>query len=195
VSPWSLAVTAPHREAAVSKMLHYWDLEHHCFRERRQIVYRGRIVERLYPIFPSYIFVAAQNYFDRVRDILGVIDFVRIGQDVVSISERVINELLSAADEEDVLPVPEPTTVSRFHGGDRVAIIGASIMAGQQAVFQRMLIGNQALVDLDWMGRMVPLCVDERDLTGVITPTARRKRRRGGRRRSHQYKRQEAISS
>jgi transcription antitermination factor NusG len=192
VSSWSLAVTAPHREAAVGRMLRYWDLEHHCFKERRQIVHRGRIVERLYPIFPSYIFLQAQNYFDRVRDILGVIDFVRIGQDVVSINEQVIGELVDAADEEDVLPVPEVPTVSRFHVGDRVTIIGPSIMAGQQATFQRMLIGTQALVDLDWMGRAVPLCVDERDLTGMTITTDNR--RRGGRRRRRQRNNRRHIS-
>lgn len=164
-------------------MLRYWELEHHIFRERRQIVHRGRIVERLYPIFPSYVFVAAQNYFDRVRDILGVIDFVRIGQDVVSIGEHVIEELLSSADDEDVLPVPEQPIVSRFHVGDAVLIVGPSVMAGQRAIFQRILIGTQALVDLDWMGRMVPLCVDERDLTPITAPTGRR---RGGRRRRRQ---------
>ena len=156
---------------------HQRALEHHVFRERRSVVRRGRISEHRVPIFPGYVFVAAQEKWSLVRDIIGVIDFVRAGIDRgVAYVDDVVGELLSRADAEGVLLVPDVPVISRFSMGQMVRIVGAHVLAGQQAQFQRMLIGTQAVIELDWMGRMVPICIDERDL--AIQERGRRRRRR-----------------
>jgi hypothetical protein len=48
--------------------------------------------------------------------------------------------------------------------GDRVRIEGMSALAGQPGIFQRLAVGALAIVEVDWMGRMVSVSVDERDL-------------------------------
>ena len=55
-------------------------------------------------------------------------------------------------------------------------------MAGQIGVFQHMLSEHDAIVELDWMGRMVPAKFDERDLIdGAHRKKKRRKRYPGHR--------------
>ena len=178
---WSIATTAPQREGTVARMLKFWGLEHHVFRERQPVVRRGLISERLVPIFPGYVFVAAQERWSLVRDIVGVIDFVRSGIDRgVAYVDDVVEELLSSAGAEDVLPVPEMPVIPKFAPGEKVSIIGAHVMAGQSAIFQRRLIGTQSVIEMNWMGRMVPVCLDERDL--VTYERRKRKKKRGGKR-------------
>jgi hypothetical protein len=164
------------------KVLGYWEMPHHIFRERRQLVHRGRIVERFQPIFPSYIFVDPTGRFRTVEEIIGVIGWLRLGENIAEVDETIVDGLV-AAGTNDVLPVPERPIASRFFTGDRVQIVGPSVMAGQIGIFQRMLTPLLALVDLDWMGRMVPLSVDERDL--FPERAARRRHRRQRPRRRH----------
>jgi hypothetical protein len=74
----------------------------------------------------------------------------------------------------------------------------------QTALFQRMIAVGKAIVELDWMGRWVPLCVDERDLdleaeAHQQQPHRRRKRRvrrgRRGRQANNQNTSRDGIAS
>src|SRR5262245_2764773 len=175
---WSLVVTAPHRERTVQRMLRALDIQHHLFQELRQQVWRGRIVTKPFPLFPGYIFCAL-GVWERVRSICGVLGFVMAGERVATVKEATVEELVRAS-VDDVLPLRVVPIVSRFHSGDRVRVQGANVLAGQVAIFQRMLVGTQALVEIDWMGRWVPIPVDERDLEIDAARRRRRKRRRRG---------------
>jgi transcription antitermination factor NusG len=177
---WSLVVTAPHRERAVAAMLATFELPYHLFRELRQQVWRGRVITKPFPIFPGYIFAQCHGLYDTVRAIGGVLGFVRFGEQTVFVEDKVVAQLVDAS-VDDVLPLRVVPAVSRFHSGDRVRVQGANVLAGQVAIFQKMLLGNQALVDIDWMGRWVPVPIDERDLELDIS-RRRRRRKRPGRR-------------
>lgn len=148
-------------------------------------MHRGRIVERLIPIFPRYIFVACDGAWSLVRDIIGVLDFVRTSSEFHTIApvDAVVERLLDLADAEDTLPIPEKPLISRFQSGERVLITGASMLAGQHAVFVRLLAEHEAVVDIDGMGRMLPVPVDDRDLEPARVVTKRRRRRRNSFRR------------
>ena len=175
---WALVVTVPHRERAVARMLAAFDVPYHLFCELRQRVCRGRIITRAYPVFPGYIFVQLVGLlWERVRTISNVLGYVKLGQNVDLVEDRVVQQLV-AASTEDVLPLVTAPIVSRFKPGDRVVVHGEGVLAGQTAVFQRMLVGTQALIDVEWFGRWVPIAVDERDLDLNVTRRRRRRRRR-----------------
>jgi transcription antitermination factor NusG len=174
---WSLVVTAPHRERTVARMLSTLELPYHLFCELRQQVWRGRIVEKPYPVFPGYLFCACHGFYDAVRAIGGVLGFVRFGEKTVVVDEHIVNRLV-ASSVGDVLPRRVIPIVSRFRAGEavRVSVSGRNVLAGQVGRFQRLLgIDRQAIIELEWMGRWVPVPVDERDLESEID---RRKRKR-----------------
>ena len=180
---WSLLITVPHRERAVSRMLGAYEVSHHLFQELRQHVWRGRIIERPHPLFPGYVFVRCYGLlWDRVRSIVGVLGFVQLGDRVNLVEDRIVTGLV-AASTNDILPLQIAPPVTRFKAGDRVRVgNGSSVLAGHIGIFQRMLIDTQALIEVDMFGRYVPIALDERDLD-LDLEVARRKRRQ--RRRPH----------
>lgn len=180
MTDWSLVVTAPHRERTVARMLATFDVPHHLFQELRQQVWRGRIIVRPYPIFPGYVFAAAQGLWDCVRGIVGVLGFVQFGERISVVPNGTVQQLVDAS-VDDVLPLRVVPAISRFGRGDRVRVHGAGVLAGHFGIFQNMLAGTQALIEIDWMGRWVPVPIDERDLELEIdAPRRRRRRRRRG---------------
>lgn len=184
-SSWSLAVVAPNRDVVASRVLTYLGFKHHSFKLRRQVVRRGAIVERILPAFPGYIFVSAyQRCWDIARDIVSVVGFVHFGEGLSLVPHHVVEGLVSLADADGVLPTPPVKVSSRFAPGDRVVIQGDGVLAGHQGIYQRVLIGPHVIIDVDWMGRWVPISVDERDLE-TASVSKLRKRRRRQRHKSH----------
>src|SRR6516162_102588 len=66
---WSLATSAPNREAWISFVLSALEIEHRIFYVRMADVVK--------PIFPGYVFVNADN-FDLVKSVTGILGFVKI---------------------------------------------------------------------------------------------------------------------
>jgi transcription antitermination factor NusG len=180
---WSLAVTAPNREFAIARALSRWDFENFVPKICRRIAYRGTIRDRLSPAFPSYIFCRARNAWEILRSAFGIIEFVRQDGRIAILPDQIVNSLLAATDANGVLPTP-PIASPRFNFGDRVIIRGMGILAGQSASFQHAIDVDRCIVDVDWMGRMVPVAVDECDLiseikaTNLASPRKRRRRHR-----------------
>src|SRR5262245_14476973 len=166
-------MTAPHRERAVATVLTAYGFDFHLFRERRQLVWRGKVVERLRPVFPGYCFVAARGWWDLIRSIGGVLGFVELGGKVF-VDDRVVNALVQAS-VDDVLPVQVKPIACRFEHGDAVRIQGTSVWAGQAGRFDRMLIAHQCVIEVDCFGRWISVPCDQRDLERDI---ARRRRKR-----------------
>jgi hypothetical protein len=181
---WSLAVVAPSSEFRVASVLERWKYPHHVFKVRRRVCRRGRTYDRLFPAFPSYIFIAANGLWWELRERCeAIIDFVRGDSGYVAILPDATLTSLLARSSNGVLSLPE--IPARFHQGERVLIRGAGPLAGQTATFQHLIDENSALVEIDWLGRWCPVNIDERDLDHEheAPKPGRRKRRR--RRRRH----------
>ena len=176
MTSWYLVTTVPHRERTVARILRAFSIPHHLFVECRQHVWRGRLIERLHPVFPGYVFVACWNLWDLVRSIGGVLGFVRFNNELVVVKNHVIDSLV-AASVDDVLPTPQVPIVSRFCDGDRIRIQGTGMFAGRTGRFVRMLAVGQALIEVDLFGRWVSVPADDRDLE-IDIPRRRRRRRR-----------------
>lgn len=175
---YNLVCTAPHRERAVVHLLTVHGVPHHWFREMRQVVSRGQVVWRPRSLFSGYVFaMVASDQFDAVREILGVIGFVMLGDRIAVVNDRVVEALVRAS-VNDIMPIQIRPPVSRFNSGDRVLIQGASMLAGQVGVYQRMIGEHEAVVEIDAMGRYIAMPVDERDLSLDVVRKRRRRRRR-----------------
>jgi transcription antitermination factor NusG len=183
IVPWSLGITAPNREFVVASKLDKWGFPNHVFKLKRCIVHRGFRAMRFKPAFPGYVFLDPRACWEPLREEFGIIEFVRSGERVAELPETIVVSLVRIAmqigDEADVLPVEEPR--SRFCQGDKVLVRGMTLLAGQWAVYQHALEDEQAVVLIDWMGRWVPVALDERDLVGEQKTRARGRPRRNRR--------------
>lgn len=174
---WSLALTPPNREFATARALTRYEFPHHVFKIRRRVARRGREHSRLYPAFPGYIFVAASDAWDFLRERCAISRYISR-----QLPSGIVPALVASADAEGVLPTAE-LLHPRFRAGQPVRIRGASLLAGHAALFQNLISDTDAIVLIDWMGRWVPITVDERDLVSeVISRRSSRKRQRRRRR-------------
>ena len=187
---WSLAITAPNREFAISRLLTALGFDHHLFTVRKPLVHRGRVIERLAPAFPGYIFVLANSAWIFLRELIGMIGFVHFGDGPIVVPEHVVENLRKQADAFDTLPslaiLPGP---SRFASGQRVRIGGMTAASGCIGIFQRTILPNHAVILLPWLGQMVPTTMDERDLEPADERRLQQKKRRrpSRRRRNKQH--------
>src|SRR5262245_49136729 len=117
---WSLAVTAPSCEAKVSDSLRRFSYDNYLFRVKKQVVRNGQVLSLLVPAFPSYVFVAARNCWDFIRQATDVVGFVKFGGVVAEVPHADVAALAARADRNLVLPEEDPAP--RFHSGQRVCV-------------------------------------------------------------------------
>lgn len=184
---WALILTSPNTEFSVSRRLQRLNIEHLLIRRKTIRIWRGKKIERFATAFPRYIFVYVRDAFwEIIREVMDVIDFVRIGITPARISDEVVESLRSRLDTHGVLPIEEK---SRFQFGERVVIKGTKAVSGHEALFQYPLHGGRVCIMQEWLGRFVPVEIDERDLMSVgeyrsLRKSRRRRRRSRSRRRA-----------
>jgi hypothetical protein len=166
-----LAVTAPNREFVTARKLAQLNFDHHLFKIRRRGVFRGRPIDKLAAAFPGYLFIAAKEQWDLLRERCGINRYVHRNLPISTVPS-----LVAQADAQGILPTIE--RASRFAPNERIIVRGASLLSGHVGVFQNMVSEFEAIILLDWMGRFVPVAVDERDLIHLTENPKGRKRRR-----------------
>lgn len=184
VATWALAMTAPnieHRVAAIFSQLKY---EHHLFCHRVRSVNRGRVVERLRPAFPRYIFINMISLsWHRVLEIAGVSRFVCGYESGPIVVPSAIIEELVARQMDGALPNP---LASRFRFGDKVRVVGEqTFIFGNIGIYQYPVAPDRAFILLPWFdGAWSRTEIDERDIEPLAESRRDRgRRRRGGKRR------------
>jgi hypothetical protein len=167
---WSLATSAPNREAWISFVLSALEIEHRIF--------YVRIAGVIKPIFPGYVFVDAYD-FDRVRGVTGIRGFVKVDGKTVDVT-HVVEKLEAEGRGTNVL-LREDAVSSRFQCGDRVQVQGSDhLVFGRVGQFQHQLDNGKASVLLPWFnGVMVPTVIEESDLEPVTVGSHRSRNRRG----------------
>jgi len=169
---WSLLITAPNRERAVSKRLERRRYEHLLFWVRRQAVRGGKVVSDLVPAFPGYIFVVARGLWLAIRDVVDVVGFVTFGDEISRVPRRVVDQLTAKA-QAGVLPVDAVEEVPLFLAGMRVRVLAGSF-SGYYGTFVRFISTDRALILAD---RRVPLNLPVEDIERA--DDKRRPQRRG----------------
>lgn len=177
VSGWVLAMTASNFEQRVAAVLGALGIEHHLFCHRIRSVIRGRVVERLRPAFPRYIFVriVADAMWRKVLEVNSVIGFVKSEEQPIVVPQGVIDDLI-ARQLNGALPNP---LAAKFRLGDRVRIVGEyNLVFGNIGVYQYPIAPDRAVVLLPWFGgASIRTEIDNRDMERVIE--LRRGRRSG----------------
>lgn len=179
--PWAMIVTAPNSEHIVARELRERrHVPHYFFKRQVKRVTRGRVHDNIVPAFPRYIFAPPDECWKLKYEMPArVVDVVRSQLDgtLWTVSSSEIEELVARCNGGDVFPLPkEPDP---YQHGDEVVVIGHHAAAGHRAVYQHLLGDNQALIEFNWLGRMVPTAVDLRDIEKFMP---RKKRRRSHRR-------------
>lgn len=179
--PWSLLLTAPHVEKRVCSRLTDLRYEYLFVRQRSLRVRHGRKVETFTAAFPRYIFVTVHDAWGTIRNIAGVLDFVRIGTEPARISEAIIFNLRARLDRNGVLPFQEK---SKFAFGQRVMI--SNSLNDRRAIFQYALPHNRACVIQEWFGTARNVEVDQDDLLLIEEYNAIKRSRRTRKREQRQ---------
>jgi transcriptional antiterminator RfaH len=92
---WYVIYTKPRYEKKVAQQLGHLNLQHFLPIIRTLRVWAGKKKYIHIPLFPSYVFVrieSRQQYFESLQ-ITGVLNYVRIGNKVEAVSEKLINNL------------------------------------------------------------------------------------------------------
>jgi len=145
---YQLLMVGPNQEAAVSRTLDQLGLVHEWFRQKRRVIYRGRLIHRIMPIFPGYIFVIARYLWSLIEKITGVRGFVRFGGQIETVPERVVMSLREQVDARGILA----EGALPFAPGDRVLVrVGGQETAG---IFKDYAGPAKAIVDVRMLGRM-----------------------------------------
>jgi len=182
MSPWAAITTAPRAERLVSEELTERALPHLYFKRVVKEVYRGRLLTRCLPAFPSYIFVQPQDAWPIKREVKRVLRPVAdaVGELWLTPDSQ-IQRFVNMCDSALILPevqAPEP-----YKQGEKVEVVGYGPVSGHNAVYQHLIDNTTALLDFEWFGRTVPIAVDLRDIRTFQQPRKHRKYRRS--RRSH----------
>lgn len=176
---WALLQTVPNDEFGVARRLDRFGFENLLVKRKVPRIWHGRRVERLASAFPRYVFVVARDAWEMIRNITGVVDFVRIGQRPAPISDQLIDGLRSQLDESGALSIVEK---SRFYFGQRVVFHGDSIVSGHEAVFQYPLSHGRVCVLQKWLNQWVPVEIGEHEIIPFSEYRAMQKLRRANRR-------------
>jgi transcriptional antiterminator RfaH len=120
---------------------------------------RSQSKPRIEPLFPRYLFLSAipdQQSLAPVRSTIGVIRLVRFGQQLVHVSENIINSIKNRCDPESGLIMLEPIPLEP---GDAVKVFDGPF-AGLEGIFTQQkgedralllikILGNQSTVEVD----------------------------------------------
>jgi transcriptional antiterminator RfaH len=180
MTDWHLLAIGPNRERGVIRELERLQYAFWIFWRHVQRAVRGRYIDTLQPAWPGYVFIRAHGAWDEIRDIKGTIDFVRFGGEPARVSDSVIAGLLARAPD-GILPV-EPKK-ARFGFGERVRIKGSGLLAGHAGIFQYVVDDHRVIVLQEWLGRFVPIELDENDIEPEPPAKNKCRKRRHRRRR------------
>jgi transcription antitermination factor NusG len=111
--------------------------------------------------------------------VLGVVAF---GDELAVVPQREIDRLRKLGNGSDILP--PPVKPEPFKTGTRVHVGGYGPLSGHDAVYQEIATEGRLRLLFDWMGRMVPIDVDQRDVRAE-TPIENEKKRRRSKRRKY----------
>lgn len=177
---WAIAATHPNIEARVARRLQDAGLLVRLFWVRTTTVLQGAVVNQFKPAFPRYLFVKAEERWREIREIGGIVGFLRDLEGYPArVDDVVVDGLLqrsTAVCEKTVLVVPPRQ--SKFKFGDNVQVVGNSLISGRKGMFQQLSGDMHATLLIEVMGRFIPFRVPEAELVLLPLRTSVKKKHR-----------------
>lgn len=159
---WYLLYTKPRQEEQA--LTHLQNQHYPAYLPRRhvEVQRRGRKRVQTTPLFPRYLFIRLDTGLEGlswapIRSTRGVSHFVRFGQQLVQVDDRLIDALRQA--EADNSPSPVPL----YQPGDRLRITQGPY-AGLSAIFRMDDGESRASVLIELLQKPVPLTLPIADL-------------------------------
>src|SRR4051812_47167195 len=130
---WTCARLEPRREAVAQHFLKLNGYETYIPRVREQRLRRGKRIETISPLFPTYTFIVIEQQWHRARWSIGVAGLIMSGDHPARVPDRIIDEILSR-EVRGAVELPKPPTLK---SGDRVRVLGGPF-AGHLALYAGM---------------------------------------------------------
>jgi transcription antitermination factor NusG len=127
---WLVAQTESQREQVAVKWLKHQRFGVYLPCIRTQAIIHQRVVVRLAPLFPSYVFIGAVEHWQPIVRTVGVIDVLFSGDHPARLDDDVI-DTIRAQERDGMVQLPP------LRRGDRVRVIRGALQ-GQLAIFQGM---------------------------------------------------------
>ena len=162
MTAWLVAQTELQREQVAVKWLKEQRFHVYLPCIRIETVMHQRKVERLAPLFPSYVFVQRVEHWQPIVRTIGVIDVLYSGERPAQLGDEVIAGL-RARERDGVIALP---TRPDFQRGDSVRVVRGPFQ-GQIAIFQDMKPKDRIEVLLSILGAERQLELARRDVLRV----------------------------
>ena len=146
---YSIITTCPNCETSVSRTLDLLSFDHIWFKVRRKVVHRGRLVLRVLPLFPGYLFIQARNLWREVESIIGIHGFVRFGGVIEDVPDSVVCSLRERAGGDGII---NEASLPYDTGAPCYVRIGGTETPG---IFRNYVGPMRAIIDVPMLGRVV----------------------------------------
>lgn len=170
---WLLVFTKPAGEPAAKTNLERQGYEVYFPRLLQPVIFRGRWVERVVPLFPRYVFIHVNTDLQSlatVRSTIGVNSVVRFGLDAAVVPDAVVDSLAGCVD-----PISGLHRLSHSEPlacGSLVSIM-AGTFKGLSGIFERKEGSERVVVLLKLLGQNTPVRVPSRYVVPQRTDTGR----------------------
>jgi transcriptional antiterminator RfaH len=181
-SGWYVLRTKTRNEARAAASLEREGLDHYFPRVRLPRPPAGSVTR---PLFPGYLFVrheAGLEEWPSIRDLPGVMGWLRLGGTVPLVPDEVISELVERVDSMN----SADGLWTQFRPGERVLVVSGKMESLAEVLEEPKSPEARVRVLLDFMGRQVSALVPWHNLRQVRGDAAdgatgrRRRRTRGG---------------
>ncbi len=153
-SRWIVAITQPSREAWAVENIARQSYEYYFPRVMERVKIGRRLSEfRTRPLFPRHVFVKVDQSWSSLLSTFGVRSLIMFGESLAIVPEYDIQRIRSMEDERGLVVLP------RFHEGQKVLFRRGSF-AGHSGIYQGQNSQDRCKVLLAYLGRMVPVLVE-----------------------------------
>lgn len=153
-SRWYVAQTHVHAEGKAAEHLARQGYLTYLPRYRKRRRHARRVDEIAAPLFPRYLFIAADAAAQRWRAIQSTVGVARLvcnGDTPASVGSEVVDALRAREDERGLVRIDQ---AARFSPGDSIRVLDGAF-AACLGLFECMTDGERVAILLDLLGRKV----------------------------------------
>jgi len=145
---WFVAQTESQRESVAERWLKDQNFETYLPRIKVKSVIRERVVDRLAPLFPSYVFVGAVAYWQPIVRSVAVLDLLHVDEAPARLDDAVLDRI-RAQERDGIVALPP-----RLRRGDRCRVKRGSFF-GHLGIYDGARPRQRERALLDLFGRFV----------------------------------------